>query len=317
MSKSPEQQAAEDNEVVQAAFERARAKLAAARSASAETQPGILSRLLYSLLCDRFFQAGLLFAFLGLFALLYTSVKELEDAAILAVCVGAAVWFLYRAFGGHGAYQAVRLFYGNALSRLRDAKVYSLSTSVVPADFDLSPRRPPAFNPEGALTTPIAESEDLDNYWNRLLVPEDGKRVSGGVKSIRLNELDDDLVLATAKVRLWREPAWVSQSFLLLIPVVVLVTLLASPSSEFEQTYFVLALLLALLVAALVPWLLRLGLHKLPAFQPRTFTVRKLVVRSGGRWQMFCGDWEGHEEAYLSWLDGVPPARASSTGSAV
>jgi hypothetical protein len=158
MSKSPEQQAAEDNEVVQAAFERARAKLAAARAASAETQPGVLSRFVYSLLCDRPFRIGLMFAGLALLVLLFASLTELESAAIFAAAVGAAVWYLYRAFGGHGAYQAVRLFYGNALSRLRDAKVYSLSTSVIPADFDLSPRRPPAFNAEGALTTPIAES---------------------------------------------------------------------------------------------------------------------------------------------------------------
>jgi hypothetical protein len=154
----------------------------------------------------------------------------------------------------------------------------------------------------------------LDNYWNRLLVPEDGKRVSGGVKAIRLNELDDDLVLATAKLRLWREPFWVSQSYVFLIPATLLVLVVAEvEQGDPSKTLFV----IALLAVTLVPWLLRLGLHKLPAFKPRTFTVRKLVVRSGGRWQVFSGDWESHEEADLSWLDTVPPARASTTDAAV
>jgi hypothetical protein len=87
-------------------------------------------------------------------------------------------------------------------------------------------------------------------------------------------------------------PTWLATlSYLVLIPVAVLVGTEISINPWAQG---------AVAGCAVIVWMV---LDRMIKRSLGEYRVRKLLVRSGRQWRLFCGEWEGHEEADLSWLD--------------
>ena len=132
----------------------------------------------------------------------------------------------------------------------------------------------------------------MDRYWETLCKPDGKPRYSLNVKRVKLQQIAGDLVLASLKLRILKNRPNFAM-LLMAIPVIpaalIADKLLPPPWSAMLTTISILA---SFWVVAFV------ALREVAVYR-----VRKLIVHSAGKWRMFCGDWEGWEEADLSWLD--------------
>lgn len=302
MEQDPIHAAEHDHAVRQAALERARAKLAAARSATQCRAEIPTFSPVYS------FIKGSVFLVIAAGALIHTAMADpehLHPAAWLSVPAVPivllfvvslpvyALFWLRRRRAMHEAEHLVRDFY-RAVSSKHDA--FGLEQRVVDADFDAAPRRTPALHPEDDVLPCIGGGKELNWYWTNLLKPDGKRRFRTKVQSVRLLDLEDDLKLAQVKLRVSRQP---DDQLLSSAIVTIFVGLMMLPAQypwleEDGRRFWVASMLIAPVMLAGYWWANR---------KPGTFRVRKLVVHSGGKWKLFCGDWEGWEEADLSWLD--------------
>jgi hypothetical protein len=302
MEQTPTQAAAAEQAVRQAAFQRARRKLASARRGeqavfvpprvSAWRRAGSISWGTFCLVL------------LGL--MVWSNPRVLQPAhwheqpfllvalgtTLLMVLVFAVLGVLRRRL--HPAERALHEFYGTASV---DKKVSGLADSVVSADLDRSARRPPAFDCGVPQAPRIDSPEELDRYWNTLLKPDGKPRYSLSVKNVQLASLADDMVLAQFRLRVMKSRA----DFVLMAVVVVGMAGVALAQEALEQPWSAIAITTMFFAGFCLLAFAGQGEHA-------SFRVRKLLVHSGGKWRLFCGDWEGWEEADLSWLDEQEPS---------
>jgi hypothetical protein len=202
--------------------------------------------------------------------------------------VGAWVWLLRRRSKLHPAERVLRDFYATLDD---DGKIRQLEDFVTSQDFDDSQRRETPFGLKATVPR-ITNPPELDFYWNTLIRGNDRPRTGVEVVGIRLQEISDDLRLAYIRLRLSRRPTWLATlSYLVLIPVAVLVGTEISINPWAQG---------AVAGCAVIVWMV---LDRMIKRSLGEYRVRKLLVRSGRQWRLFCGEWEGHEEADLSWLD--------------
>jgi hypothetical protein len=295
--------------VLDAAFDRARAKLIDAHGEAEQSRaayPGI-SRTI-----PVFRWAAALVFFVGLPLWIWLLVPDLVSPDIwlekplfpfsVVVAVGMAALMLrsvLRRGRMSAAERMIRHFY-DAAGWESNRPIQHLSEFVIGADFDAAPRKAPAINP-GAEPAQLSDGGALDKYWTELIRPSRKLRHQFTVDSVELSELDPGLQLASVKLRVVRvrKLPYELSVLVLIIPYCFESELNAISS----WLYFLLIVGAALAMVALLHLFSR---------ATRTFRVHKLVVRCGNQWRLFCGDWEGWEERDLSWLDaeGLPLASA-------
>jgi hypothetical protein len=297
MQPSPVQAAEHEQAQRQAAFQRARAKLAAARAEHAvrPEQRRALWGAIAILVSVLYFVAVGAYVWWRPEALSPSSWAHdiTVPATLIAVPMAVALLVLVRWVGGrrHPADDLVRSFYMCA-----GAAPTALKRFVISQDLGDYPRREcsphPAFSPPGMLDSEQA----LTNYWKSMLRMADGTRLGLHVKSVRLTPISHDLLLAQTRLQVTR--ARPVKAFLY-----VMASIVAYGAAQWvlmgtllEKPLFLLWMVVVFLILACVNSSLRTPV-----------TARKLVVHNGGEWRLLCGDWEGWEEADLSWLDEQEP----------
>jgi hypothetical protein len=301
VEQTPTQAAAAEQAVRQAAFQRARRKLAAARRGEQAVfvpPPVSAWRRAGSILWAAFI--------LVLVALMiWTDSRVLQPAhwheqPLLPVALGTTLLLVlvFAVLGVprrrlHPAERALHEFYGTASI---DKKVSGLADNVVSADLDRSARRPPAFDCGVPQAPRIDSPEELDRYWNTLLKPDGKPCHSLSVKNVQLTSLADDVVLAKFRLRVMKSRV----DFVLMAVVVVGLTGVMLAQEALEQPWSAIAITTIFFAGLCLLAFAGQGEHA-------SFRVRKLLVHSGGKWRLFCGDWEGWEETDLSWLDEQDP----------
>lgn len=204
-------------------------------------------------------------------------------------------------------HNAVELFFRRVNAPLKHSM---LSEFVLADDLQPAPRR---SLPDRLATTQRADrpaDPGLIDYWTDLTRDELGRpnRWHFAPSGFRQSVVADDLVLVSFKLK--RTPHRPARDWtvigLCFVPGVVLATYVA-------MYVHTLLFVVALLLVSHGPTEF---LRYMDARQSQEFTVRKLLIRSGGQWLLFCADWEAYEEADLSWLDPTPSAEiASARGS--
>ena len=189
--------------------------------------------------------------------------------------------------------RTIRDFYGAAASV--DDKVKGLDQFVVLADLDGAPRKQPPVN-QSAKLPPLKDGPEVDQYWANLGKLSPKHRQVINVEGVKLSELSPVLVLASLKLRVVRVRRL---PFLLSYLVVLIPIIFHDLLVGYGWWLFFGAIALAGLAwFVLIRLLVRRG---------ETHRVRKLLVRCGDKWRLFCADWEGYEERDLSWLDNPAP----------
>jgi hypothetical protein len=297
MQPSPVQAAEHEQAQRQAAFQRARAKLAAARGADEQQRS-------YDSMFNRALGIALLAVIVfGVIGLVVWAKPEALDPAtwksdpilpavlgIILLATVAGIVFRRLKKPPSPAEIAVRDFYETASGDTSDAD--NFSRHVIQADLDDAARRAPAFE-NGIIRPERLDSPDaLKRYWRCMFRPGFMLRYESKVKGVSLTPLADDLMLAHVKLRVARY-SW-GLAGLVFMAFIVLTIVLVGHAEGTQLEIPAGALLMGgAIVAAQV----------LPLRNLETYTVRKLLVRCGEQWRLFCGDWEGWEEADLSWLD--------------
>ena len=291
--------AIEERDELEVAFERARAKLDVALDDTEQTRTTAPWVTKSNVILQVFLPAIVMVCLplgLALWApeTLPPEVWLTDPRFPLSVAVGvgliAVILFDYRKRRRMpSAERTLRDFYSAAASV--DDNVKGLAQFVVLADLDGAPRKQPPVNPTAKLP-PLKNPKEVDQYWVNLgkLSPKHRHVIS--VEDVKFSEVSPEMVLASLKLRVVRVRRL---PYLLCYLIVVVPVVLEDFLMSFGWWAFTGAFALAALA-----WL---GLIRLLGRRGETHRVRKLLVRCGDKWRLFCADWEGYEERDLSWLD--------------
>jgi hypothetical protein len=301
MNESPTQSAEQEQAQRQAAFQRARAKLASARGAEERRRKTIPHPQVFRAL--RWLLVAIL---IGVIVVWTFDPATMDPAtwsedqtgpaliAILLWMVGYGGWWIVRRLRMHPAERVLHDFYASVDS---DSLATGMEECVIQADFDAAPRKAPAFRPEEDVMPCISGAAEINWYWENLFKPAGKPRCRPLVRSVKLMQVEDDLYLASVKLRIVRRA---SQNLFIgmLFPLIFLTMML-----DTEEVPFLHSQAGAGLIIGVTAVLITLGSYWFTHRKPGLFRVQKLVVSCGEQWRLFCGDWEGWEEVDLSWLD--------------
>jgi hypothetical protein len=302
----PSQEANTKADALDAAFERARRKLAGARDViEARRGPLISTAAVLRWLKVAIFLC--LLVALPLWAMQPVPKPSLwlQDPSfplLCAVWVGMAVLLVrvyLRIKRMHPAEKVLRDFYAEVYS---ESKIRRLEEFVISDDFDGQPRKTPPFEITRELLPPT-NGPELDSYWTTLRNPTGKGFYKANIRSLTWQEIAPDLRLAYVKVRLSRQTTLMHFAWMIPLFAVFIITKNHAIKDHLDAPYEQWATIgiwgLFFVVFTAMLWLLQqFG---------TTYRVRKLLVRSGKQWRLFCGDWEGWDERDLSWLDFPTP----------
>lgn len=191
-------------------------------------------------------------------------------------------------------HNAVELFFRRVNAPLKHCM---LSELVLSDDLQPAPRRSLPDRLARAQRADRPADPRLIEYWTDLTRDDLGRpnRWHFVPSGFRQSVIADDLVLVSFKLK--RTPHRPTRDWtvigLCFVPGVVLATYAAM------YVHALLFVAVLLLISHGPTEFLRYKDKK----DSQEFTVRKLLIRSGGQWLLFCADWEAYEEADLSWLD--------------
>ncbi|MCA8916791.1 MAG: hypothetical protein KDB90_15465 [Planctomycetes bacterium] len=301
MELTPDQVAVAEQDALNAAFDRARAKLASARG---ELEQHRVTAPWASRPVQKLQYAFWLLACIAAPVSIAVFVPETLSHTVWAtdprfpLMVVVALGFLTLALVSYrkriamsAPERIVRDFY-SAASEL-EGKIAGVSEFVIAADLDGASRRRPGTNPEAALP-PLNCGKDVDLYWTNLRRLSPRHRQLIAVEKVSLSQVEPDLYLASVKLRVTR----VRKQLFVLSYLVILIPVLFNELQAYGWWIY-----LAAFGAAGLAWL---GLLRLLSRGTEVHRVRKLLVRCGKDWRFFCADWEAWEEHDLSWLDANP-----------
>ncbi len=318
MQPTPTEAAQQEFEQQQAAFERARQKLAAARAPDEQSRPFSfvvplrVQVLLPGLMLLLLLPTGALLTFW----LDPTIGSEFDWSRHWRVVVAIAligftgIWLFRlgvvarRRISASEPDRAIIEFYKRVNHPLRHSQLQEL---VVSADSVPSPRRVPPTRLTESLAISTDWNPDLIDYWTTFTRNAKGLANTRHFqpRNISKCQVAPDLVLATFDLKR--------------------TTVLGSTSTVFIMAAFGVAL--GIPIALLGVWIgqvtdeligpasIAVGFSYRWWIERRaeTFKVRKLLIRCGDGWRLFCGDWEAYEEADLSWLDAMPHQEEAAT----
>jgi hypothetical protein len=312
-----------------AAFERAREKLAKARREDHRirigpgTGGGKLALPTLRTIVFTLFLAMLPVAILTLpwvYPNRFGEYPVLAAVAALPVLIQAITYVVYK-LGQRAlrrldpAEQTVRNFYSDVAA----GSMHDISRYVCSADLEDAPRRPPDIPLPMFFPEYVGSESELRSYWGQLLDLRPGRKFRPRVQRVRLVDIGPDLKLAFVRLsilELAHLGVLIAAFFLGVVfaPAIVIADVLNLqayvPSSMEHLPGLVVGAVLASAAALLWSRLRVMATHKR--------RVRKLLVRQGDDWKLFCGDWEAWEEADLSWLDAdkAPTDRPIATARA-
>lgn len=176
-----------------------------------------------------------------------------------------------------------------------------LAELVLSEDLKPSPRRSIPLELAGAMPADLDADPGLIDYWTNLTRDKAGRpnRWHFEPTDFKQSKIADDLVFVSFRLR--RTPNRPTRDLVVAGLAIVPATVVCSYLALYVHT------LLFALALALFSQLPFTFLRRLDEKASRAFNVRKLLVRFGEGWRLFCGDWEAYEEADLSWLDSMPP----------
>lgn len=170
-------------------------------------------------------------------------------------------------------------------------QAHDLMQFVVQSDFDGFARRDCPIPTRRPLPIP-ADRNALDRYWNLIVKGTSGRITSFDVDEIKQSEIAPDLRLVFVKLRLIRVPRLI---IWLIVAFIVIPSALHQEMTSYGLWWHYIVALFVICVG------FRLGQRHYGTNE--VYRVRKVLVKCGGRWRFFCGDWEGWEERDLGWLD--------------
>jgi hypothetical protein len=196
------------------------------------------------------------------------------------------------------AEQRIRSFY----EQTKVSKLGGLSEHVIAHDLDGAPRKTPDIPLPRVYASSFGSETELDRYWKQLLAIRVKRRTELDVERVRIKDIDSDLKLAFVKLKLSevRVPGWFAWSLLFGVILGVLPLQwehIALPASKTNSAMLLGMVMSLTLLAGVGLWM------RLRVVSTEKRSVKKLLVRQGADWKLFCGDWEGWEESDLSWLD--------------
>lgn len=301
MDENPLESAKEEQERLDGAFERARTKLAAARSPDEQARKTISWLSRPSLVLGVF---GYLVCVGGGLALIAAFAPEQMNPSIWraeplfpVLLAGAFLWALLAVWRvrAQRRWSPERRVIEGFYDAASEENPVNLSQFVIQADLDGAPRRPPSLVRD-VQRPALFDGITLNRYWKDLLKPERKWRYLVKIEDVVLSELEPDLKLASVKLRLTKFRRLSSDLWLFaFVPLMVV----ADDIKAQGWWWF-----WGAIGVVLLGWIASVFIVNR---KNQVYRVRKLLVRCGEQWRLFCADWEGYEERDLSWLDNPAP----------
>lgn len=314
MTATPEQAAAAEQAQREAAFERARQKLAAARCALPAARTSLTFReWTFIFLVVLAFLAFVVGAPLATYFVVPGANDPAQWSSNIDLPLGLfgppaaflviAAIFLFgrkKPRGSEAVEEAQTVVLKFYAPLTLPAKPTGMAEHVIAEDLDDAPRRPVPFHSYVAPPIALRAPKDIDDYW-KIMGWYDGKRrYRLDIEDSRFVSLADDLMQAHLTVAV-RPNVWAlfMVPFLLLILAMIGGDAIADHGGLFGSKAVGSSLAFLCAGGLLILW------KQFPPKPVALLDVRKLIVRRAGEWLLFSGEWEGWEEADLSWLDQV------------